>query len=305
MPEPGYQKGRNKITSHFLIINADDLGLWESVNEGIFQAARQGVVTSTSIMANGCAFKQAVERLRDYPELDVGIHLTLVVEKPLSPPDRIRTLAGSDGRLPRTWVKLLGLLTWTRKGLQDAERECRTQIERLLDAGIYPSHLDSHQHVHFFPPLWKIVLQLAHEYNIPWVRGPRQDWSLGLLKIKNGAWFKKPILACAQFLGKQDLRHSNRLRAVIKTMGILESGQLGEKELLRLLGQVSNGVTELICHPGYVNPGLLRFISEAGYLRYQWEEELMALTSVSIREQVERYKIELTTFRALAMHKKL
>ena len=115
-----------------LIVNADDFGLCDSVNQGILHAAQHGLVTSTSVMANGRAFERAVEKLRAYPALDVGVHLVLVEERPLSDPERLRSLVDRQGRLPRTWAGLLGRLEARRCAVHEAERECRAQIERVL-----------------------------------------------------------------------------------------------------------------------------------------------------------------------------
>ena len=58
-----------------LILNADDFGLTHGVNEGIILAHRDGILTSATLMANGPAFDEAVERARANPKLGVGCHL--------------------------------------------------------------------------------------------------------------------------------------------------------------------------------------------------------------------------------------
>lgn len=82
-----------------LIVSADDLGLHEDINRGIEQAHNQGIVTSVSLVACGEAFDHAIAVLRSCPNLDVGVHLTLVEERPLSSPSEIPSLVGTDGRL--------------------------------------------------------------------------------------------------------------------------------------------------------------------------------------------------------------
>ena len=61
-----------------LVVNADDFGFTRGVNEGIVEAHRKGLLTSTTLMANGQAFDQAIELARANPTLDVGCHLVLV-----------------------------------------------------------------------------------------------------------------------------------------------------------------------------------------------------------------------------------
>src|SRR4051812_1864993 len=91
-----------------LIVNADDLGLSEAVNQGIAEAHTNGIVTSASIMANGAAFDHAVRLCQSIPSLDVGIHLTLVEEQPLLSRETIPTLVSDRERFHRhakTFIK--------------------------------------------------------------------------------------------------------------------------------------------------------------------------------------------------------
>src|SRR5256712_3264171 len=83
-----------------LIVNADDFGLTEQVSRGILDAHREGIVTSTTLMANGGAFDAAVTLARRSPPLSVGVHLHLTQGAPLSPPSKIPTLVDGRGRFP-------------------------------------------------------------------------------------------------------------------------------------------------------------------------------------------------------------
>ncbi|HZY59641.1 MAG TPA: ChbG/HpnK family deacetylase, partial [Candidatus Binataceae bacterium] len=64
-----------------LVVNADDLGMTRGVNRGIIEAHRSGLVTSTSLIANGAAFEDAVARIRPCPDLSVGLHVNLTAGK--------------------------------------------------------------------------------------------------------------------------------------------------------------------------------------------------------------------------------
>ena len=80
-----------------LIINADDLGLTESVNRAIVRGYREGVLTSATLMANGAAYDDAVCIAREHPGLGVGLHLNILRGRPVLPPERIRSLVGPNG----------------------------------------------------------------------------------------------------------------------------------------------------------------------------------------------------------------
>ena len=82
-----------------LIVNADDFGLTEAVSSGILDAHRNGIVTSTTLMANGEAFDAAVAMSRRAPRLGIGVHLNLTSGKPVSPAQRIPSLIDRRGRL--------------------------------------------------------------------------------------------------------------------------------------------------------------------------------------------------------------
>ena len=75
-----------------LIVNADDFGLTSGVNRGIVEAHRDGVVSSTTLMASGSAFDDAVEAARMLPRLSVGCHVVLIDGTPVSPPGAADTL---------------------------------------------------------------------------------------------------------------------------------------------------------------------------------------------------------------------
>lgn len=57
-----------------MIVNADDFGFSEAVNHGILKAMQEGIVTSTSIMANMPGFAHAVQLYHEHPDMAVGVH---------------------------------------------------------------------------------------------------------------------------------------------------------------------------------------------------------------------------------------
>src|SRR3977135_2050051 len=86
------------------IVNADDFGLSESVNQGIQAAYENGVLRSASLMANGEGFDDAVSRGKKLHGLGCGIHLSLVGERPLASPNQLGDLVGTNGRLPASYA---------------------------------------------------------------------------------------------------------------------------------------------------------------------------------------------------------
>lgn len=199
-----------------LIVTADDVGLHRGMTEGAVRAHREGVVTACSVVANGVAFYDAVERLRDVPSLEVGVHLTLVEE---------RSLTGM--RFPTSYV---GFVREQKNGVA-IERELRAQIERVLAAGLHVTHLNGHQHVHMWPHVFAIVTRLADEYGINYVRRVRDRGG-------RGGIIRRLSIAALNALGSGG-----------STIGVMEAGHLTTDRIIDLLRYVK-GTTELVTHPG-------------------------------------------------------
>jgi predicted glycoside hydrolase/deacetylase ChbG (UPF0249 family) len=286
--------GTGRRPSIRLIVNADDFGISERVNDGIVLAHRAGIVTATSLMAVGRAFEQAVQWCRRLPSLDVGVHLTLVAEEPLRP--KGSSLAGADGRFPAGSSAFLRHFLAGRIRLPDVRTELAAQIERVLDRGIRVSHLDSHQHVHALPVLAALTGDLAGRYGIPFVRVPLEDWRTGRPRDLHGL---------TRLLGSMVLRVSwtaGRLgRSGVRTpraprfLGFQQGGRLDQRRLQRLLCSLRPGEAyELMCHPG--------FTPEEPYLQrwnYRHTTELQALTSRLIRSEIAARGIRLCSFKEL------
>jgi chitin disaccharide deacetylase len=273
-----------------LIVTADDFGLHEDINEGILLAHTRGIVTSTSVVACGEAFAHAAEIMKRCPNLDVGVHLTLVGERPISPAKDIKSLVGSDGWFVHSHrnfaVRLLG------GSVSAAEIRCelRAQIERVLTTGRRLSHLDSHQHVHLFPLVWRVTRELAREYGIRWIRTPQFTSLFGSLKSPTDALFRLGLNTLSATITR--FRHAIPKGDRIRTPGLHLSGRLGEADLMKLLGDLRPGISEIVTHPG-VKTGALS--ARYGW-NYEWSAELAALTSPRTVEFLRSSGITLTRF---------
>ena len=137
-----------------LVVNADDFGFTPDVNEGIVEAHRHGILTATTLMANGDAFDDAVKLAAEVPTLDVGCHLVLVGGRSLLP-----------GRqpLPASVPGLLAAIVSRRIRLRE---ELTAQMRKILDAGIAPTHIDTHKHTHLAPPVLDAVARFAEEFGV-------------------------------------------------------------------------------------------------------------------------------------------
>ena len=275
-----------------LVVNADDFGICPFINQGIVAAHLKGIVTSTSLMAGGKAFEEAVRWCKRVPTLDMGVHLTLVAGKPIL--QQSSSLTGRDGNfLPGAHVFMARYLTGGIH-LKDVENEWRAQIERILETGIPVTHLDSHQHIHVLPGLCKVVFKLSKVYDIPFVRFPFERLNPALIHYKGLFRFAEAL--ALHLWGARFRRLAQRFfsRPPLKFLGFFDGGQLDIPRLLQILNNFKPGRYELMCHPGFATPS-----PEIKSWGYHHEEELRALTSSAIRQRIEALHIELSGFKEL------
>jgi predicted glycoside hydrolase/deacetylase ChbG (UPF0249 family) len=280
----------------YLVVTADDAGLHPGMTRGALAAYDSGIVTAVSVSPNGKAFEDAVARLRERPGLDVGVHLSLVGESPLAPPGQVRSLLDARGRLLPGWPAFAR--RWLLGGVRPAEveTEIRSQIERLLAASLPVVHLNAHQHLHVLPGLFEIVLRLAEEHRIPWVRIPAEPAAAGLPFTPRAAQ-----IALLNRLGRRARRRleaGRRVRTTVRTtgrtVGVLTAGRLTVEALGRALPGVE-GVAELVCHPG-LGDAVLAAEYDWGYA---WDAETAALCDPRVPEMLRAAGIELTSFSRL------
>lgn len=153
-----------------LVVNADDFGLTESVNRGILEAHTRGILTSTTILANGAAFDSAAALARQAPDLGVGVHLNLTEGRPVASPAEVSSLLNEHGRFLRSAAALMRKVLTGRLRADEIERELSAQIEKVQRADIRVTHLDGHKHVHMLPGILPVVLRVAQRYGIPAMR---------------------------------------------------------------------------------------------------------------------------------------
>ena len=277
---------------HQLIINADDFGFAPGVNRGIVEAFAAGSLSSASMMVTTPAFHEAVKLARTRaPALGIGLHLDLVSGRPLtSVPSLTDPRTGAFHALP----VLVRYALAGRVHPGDVRRECDAQVARLVEAGIAPTHLDSHRHTHALPGILPAVIESALAHGIRIVRRPVDSLiaaqpvvSAKMLELR-AAWH-----AAARGLsgdGAALLARSPAFRGI----ALQGSPDVGPR-LLALLDRLPPGPTELMLHPGHDDAVLA---AQDSY-RAERERELRVLTSSIVRARLARGDISLVTFAAV------
>jgi len=226
-----------------VIINADDFGYSRGANYGILDTFLEGALTSTTLLANMPATSHAIELAKKHKGLGVGVHLTLTCGRPLC--DDTSSLTDHTGAF-RAY-------DWYARGNRpeaaEVEKEWRAQIEKIKDAGVEPTHLDTHHHINRFEPMRTVMVELARFYGLP---------------VRNN--FSMPEAG--------DLRTTDLF---VDDPRIL----LEDREKIKARFKDAGSV-EIMCHPAYLDKPLL----DRSDYTYNRTEEAEGLMLAALREKL-------------------
>lgn len=272
------------MDERILVVNADDFGLTPGVCTGILRSHREGIVTSTSILATATAFGRFAPALAD-SGMGVGAHLAAVgEERPALTAREIPTLVDRRGRFPLTWHQFVLRSMQTRIDPKDVLSEFRTQLEIVTAAGLRPEHVDSHQHLHLWPPVGRVVTDLAQRFAIPAIRVPETQkfsaMSPGVMSLT--AWLRRRARRAG-------------LSYPATSVGLDQSGHMDTRRLISTLVRLADRPTrtaELLVHPGSAeDPCRTRY-----RWGYAWAAEEAALCNPTVRSVVDRLGFTLGTY---------
>jgi hopanoid biosynthesis associated protein HpnK len=277
-----------------VIITGDDFGLARPVNEAVVRAHAEGILTSASLMTGGGFFGDAVECARSHPTLHVGLHLTLVEGRPVSPPEQVPDLVDSSGefstRLARAGFRFFFLPRIRRQ----LEAEIRAQFDAFARTGLSFDHADAHNHMHLHPTVLELMLKTGKEYGLRAVRLPKEpplrSWRAAgnaLVARLASAFFLAPWM----FLMKRTLRRAG-VKCNDYLFGMTDSGAMTEPLLLKILENLPDGVTELCCHPAICRSAEI----DRTMPLYHHEDEFRALTGNRLRRKFNEVQAQAVAF---------
>ena len=276
-----------------LIINADDFGRHKLINAAVEKAFREGCLRSTTIMAGAKFFDDAVEIAKRNPNLGVGIHFTLANGYPVLPPEKIPSLVTAEGVFHENYIEFIKLYVKGKINRDEVQNELGAQLEKVIRAGLKPTHFDSHQHLHHFPGIISIALKLAKMANIP------------AMRVADTKIFDGSIESFGQIIGRLGLgslskfaAHSAHTKNILTPdhfSGIVAGESVSEKFLTKLIKNLDDGTTEVMLHPGTDNEILQKYCA----WDHDFEEELNAVTSPKILKLLEKENVTAVNFSAL------
>ncbi len=269
-----------------------------------------GIVSSTTLMASGRAFGDAVAIAGSAPKLSVGCHVVLVNGAPISTPDTVDTLLAIRSAEPDKFFSSLSAFS-ARAMLGGFDRdqliaEVTAQIRKLQAAGIQVTHLDTHKHAHIFPEILTALLRAARICGVRAIRNPfvpLKSMPARQYKGKRDLWKRYGQVRMLHTFARQFTDRTKRAGLVTPDgiVGVIETGS-GESEgysslLRQTLTNLPEGTWEWVCHPGYNDADL----GTAGTrLRDSREEERRLLSSPELRQFLEEQKIRVISYRDLA-----
>ncbi len=264
-----------------LIINADDYGICPSVNYAIENLIKAGKLRDVSVLTNFSLFEKAADFLLRQPDCSVGIHLNVVEGIAVAPANKVKILLGNDGKFVNLNQILLRYCRAPFAVAKAVEAEWRAQIEILLNSGLKISHADSHQHIHAFPPFWKILVKLCGDYGISAARLPCEENEIRLRRAAGFA-LRQAANVSKTLFPNRNLSLNNHF------LGFKRVGIYGETEMVADVKNLKNGVTELCVHPSLDDE--IPYPAIRGTLEYE------ALSGSKLWKQIVESEIEITTW---------
>lgn len=277
----------------FLIVNADDFGLTKGVSDGILQAHKKGIVTSTSVMMNQQATYYALENSKSFPRLSVGVHLVFTSASPTLPLSEVSSLTDKNENF---YTQYEVYKHRNKINLSELFKEFCYQVDSYIKyMGKKPSHLDCHHFAFLYPPFFKTVVLVANKFNLP-IRYPIFYKSI----LKNIQELKQLIGGIPpETLDAFQLENNAFLSTDSSTPHtdyfdptFFGNNRISKVYLKEILHNLNEGVTELMVHPGLCDQDL---INTSSYTTKR-VDELNILTDNNLFKYVHDNEVELISY---------
>jgi predicted glycoside hydrolase/deacetylase ChbG (UPF0249 family) len=286
-----------------LIINADDFGLTEGVNQAIAECHSAGTVTSSTLMANSRAFGNAVATAKSAKSLGIGCHVMLVDGEPIVPSAQAASLlANGSNRFREGFAEFAFAAMQNKLSPDHIFREAAAQMEHIQTNGrIKLTHFDTHKHTHIFPQVLRPLLRAAKECGVRALRNPFVPFkalALAHLLREPKLWVRySEVKVLNRFAAafRREVEDA-RLRTTDGTFGIIATGALDQRLFNAIIGSIPEGTWEFVCHPGYNNADLDKVATR---LRSSRDAERNVLTSSESKRQIESRGIQLISYAEL------
>ena len=292
-PPLAQQSAAGARPSRRLIVNADDFGMSEAVNEAIIRAHREGVLTSASLMVTGGAAAEAVRLAKENPGLAVGIHLVAVMGRSALPQSEIPSLVDRARNFSNNPTAAGLKYFFSPQSRREIRREIAAQFAKFSETGLRLSHVDGHLHLHVHPVIFNEALRQATKYGARRMRVPQEERHLALgFDAANRAqktFFTIQFGGLARYM-KRKLRAAG-FTVPERVYGNLQSGRMSESYFLYMLDRLPAATSEIYFHPAVYPAGRALDAHEQ-----QCQIEFETLLSERVRERVAQQNVRLTNY---------
>jgi len=238
-----------------IIITADDFGISQENNLAIMKAFKNGVLTSTCLMANGEAFMHAVcDVLPQIPEISLGIHLNIIEGQSQKVMLKKTKLTDEQGFYNNGFIQML-LKSYDKRFLKEVEEDFRIQIE-TIKSKTDVQFINSHVHVHAIPKIFELTCKLADEYDITFIRTQMETPYL-IPNLKKHLTVKYPVnliklmlLNMFSFINKQTIK-KYKVKTNDDFLGVTYTSYMDANAIKYGVEKIKNkeGLLEIILHP--------------------------------------------------------
>ncbi len=234
-----------------IIINADDFGMNEEVNEGIKQGIEAGMITSVSVMVNMPYFKDAIRYLKKHPHVSVGLHFNITEGTALLPRKKTTTLLREDGHFFH-WTLMVFNLIFGQTSLKEIQLELFAQYKMLQRQNVTITHIDSHHHIHLYPTLFRMITHFGQKNNIRALRCRTFNPRSFPLWIKNPPTLKQFSIQTLCLLDNLFI-NPKHFYEVNDLYDIAWRHPMTTEIFINYLKSIPEGTTEIICHPAVLS----------------------------------------------------
>jgi hopanoid biosynthesis associated protein HpnK len=261
-----------------LITTADDFGLSPAVNEAVEIAARDGILTSASLMVGAPHAADAVARAHALGgRLKTGLHLVVIEGPSILPPSSIPDLVDAHGQFPADQLRLGLRYAFSPRVRRQLAAEIEAQFAAFTATGLPLDHANAHKHMHLHPVVGSLMLSIGHRHGLRAIRIPNEPAMAGRPDTP-AAWAMR---AWTRILRRQGRRAGMRMNDQI--LGLADTGQMNPDVVADLLRALPDGLTELYFHPATKTDTIL----SQSMPRYQHAQEFQALLHTRIPDTVQ------------------
>jgi hopanoid biosynthesis associated protein HpnK len=260
-----------------LIVTADDFGAAPEVNQAVEQAHRNGILTAASLMVNGAAAADAIERARALPALGVGLHLVLVEGRPTLPASAIPDLVDGNGLFRTNMVKAGVDIFFRPTVRRQLGAEIEAQFRAFAATGLPLDHVNAHKHFHLHPTIAGLIMEIGLRHGMTAMRAPTEPRAI----IRSIEPSRTTIVERIVAPYAQAIRARFRRAGMLvpdHVFGLAWSGAMTAKRVAALIERLPSGLSEIYLHPAMTDD----FADHAPGYRYRAEYD--ALVDIAVKQ---------------------